>query len=107
MKYQVFGKVTGSVYVGEFEANSPEEARELAEASDGASVSFCHYCSRKCEDPEVEITSIVAEDGSSTNVAVESERPPGEGWVWIVDDAENGVGTTGRWGKLDEERDDG
>lgn len=53
-KYRVVGKVYASKYLGEFEANSPEEAVELALASDAASVCLCHQCSDQAEDAQIE-----------------------------------------------------
>lgn len=51
-KYRVYGAVTGSKYLGEYEADSPEEAEEMALNKEGH-VCFCHQCSDQCEDPEV------------------------------------------------------
>lgn len=45
-------KVVGSKYLGEFEANSPEEAIEKALHSDKAWISLCCHCTSECEDPE-------------------------------------------------------
>lgn len=56
-KYSVIGVVTGSKYLGEFEASSPEEAIEMALASDGAYVSICHSCSGECDSPEIHSAS--------------------------------------------------
>lgn len=50
-RYRVSGTVTGSVYIGEYEANSKEEAEALAEQD--AHVSFCHQCGGNCESPEI------------------------------------------------------
>lgn len=52
-RYHVTGAVTGSKYMGEFEADSPEEAIELAMAGEGAHCSVCHHCSSQVEDPEI------------------------------------------------------
>ena len=52
-KYKVYGIVTGSKYIGEFEAESPEEAQELAAESDKVYVSICHQCSDECDDPQI------------------------------------------------------
>jgi len=52
-KYRVYGVVTGGKYLGEFEANTPEEAKQLALDSDEAHVSLCHQCCDQCEDPEI------------------------------------------------------
>jgi hypothetical protein len=51
--YRVVGTVTASKYLGEFEADSEEEAIEMALNSEEAYVSMCHQCSSNCEDPEI------------------------------------------------------
>ena len=51
MKYRVSGTVTGGVYIGDFEADSPAGAAEKAE--EAADVSLCHYCADKIVDPEI------------------------------------------------------
>ena len=53
-KFNVVGVVTGSKYLGCFEAETAEEAVEMALKSDKASVSVCHHCSEEVEDPEVQ-----------------------------------------------------
>lgn len=53
-KYRAYGRVVGSKYLGEFEADSPEEAKKLAEQSDECHISLCWSCSDECEDPEIE-----------------------------------------------------
>ena len=54
MLYKVYGVVTGSKYLGEFEADTAEEAVDLALESDEACCCLCHACSRECEDPSIE-----------------------------------------------------
>lgn len=54
MKYDCYARVVGSKYLGEVEANSPEEAEELAWKLDSTHVSLCHQCSSNVEDPEIE-----------------------------------------------------
>jgi hypothetical protein len=54
MKYRVYGIVKGGKYLGEFEANSQEEAVEMGLNSDEAQVYLCHQCSGDCEDPMIE-----------------------------------------------------
>lgn len=56
-KFRVHGKVTGSAYMGEFEADTPEEAMAIANDEHGGPVSMCHHCSNKCEDAETEAVS--------------------------------------------------
>jgi len=53
VKYRVYATITGSKYIGEFEANSKEEAEEMAWKSNDYCVSLCHQCSREMEDPEI------------------------------------------------------
>ena len=52
MKYNVYGKVVGSKFIGTFEADSEREAME--KAGENASISLCHYCSGECENAEIE-----------------------------------------------------
>lgn len=54
MKYHVVGTVHGSKYLGEYEAESAEEAVEMALAEKGGPISLCHHCSQECEDGNVE-----------------------------------------------------
>lgn len=51
--YSVYGTVTGSKYLGDFQATTPEEAIDMAIDSDAGHVSLCHQCSGQCEDPEI------------------------------------------------------
>lgn len=51
-KYSVYGKVVATKYIGEFEADSEDEAIKMAE--DEAYVSVCHQCSSEVEDPEID-----------------------------------------------------
>ncbi len=54
MKYRCYAAVTGGKYLGEVEADSPEEAEQKAWALDTCSVQICHQCSGEIEDPEVQ-----------------------------------------------------
>ncbi len=58
MKFAAHGAVFGSKFIGEFHADSVEEALRLAEAD--AVASFCHQCSRECENPEVEVVTLTS-----------------------------------------------
>lgn len=62
-KYAVSAKVSGGKYLGKFEANSKEEAEELAMQE--AFVFLCHQCSSECEDPQ--ITEVIAEEIENEN----------------------------------------
>jgi hypothetical protein len=53
-KYSVYGKVTGTKYVGEFEANSAEEAIQMAEESDNIYIFLCWQCAKEIDDPMIE-----------------------------------------------------
>ena len=44
-KFEVYGLLTGSKYLGEFEAATEAEAIEMALASGKNHVSLCHQCS--------------------------------------------------------------
>lgn len=50
-KFNVYGVVTGSKYLGEFEAANKEEAERIAISK--SSISLCHHCSGECEDAEI------------------------------------------------------
>lgn len=51
-KFRVSASVVGSKYIGEFEAETAEDAEQLARDSSEASISLCHQCSCECEDAE-------------------------------------------------------
>lgn len=59
-KYNVYAIVTGSKYLGQVEADSPEEAEEKGYGLPTASIGFCHQCDSECEDPT--ITEITVSD---------------------------------------------
>lgn len=53
MKKKVFavhGTVIGGKFLGEYEAETKEQAIALAEAEHGGPISLCHQCSSECED---------------------------------------------------------
>lgn len=62
MKYGVYARIVGSKYIGTFEADSPQQARDKAFASNATHISFCHQCSEECEDPEIERLDVEIED---------------------------------------------
>lgn len=72
-RYSVTGAVHASTYIGEYDANTPEEAIELA--YNDAGVSLCHQCSRKISDPEVcELTAEDVETGDATSEATTNDQ---------------------------------
>lgn len=48
-KYAVYGIATGSKFLGEFEADTPDQAQEMAERSDANSICLCHQCANEIE----------------------------------------------------------
>jgi hypothetical protein len=72
-RYSVTGAVHGSTWIGEYDANTPEEAIELA--YNDAGVSLCHECARSVSDPEVcELTAEDVETGDSTSEATTNDQ---------------------------------
>jgi len=72
-RYSVTGAVHASTYIGEYDANTPEEAIERAYRDAG--VSLCHECAREVSDPEV--CELVAEDvetGDATSEATTNDQ---------------------------------
>lgn len=53
-KWSVTGVVVGSKYLGVFEAETKEEAEQMALESEKAYCSLCHQCTDECEDPEID-----------------------------------------------------
>jgi hypothetical protein len=53
MKFSVTGTVQGGVYLGEVEAESPEQAEKLGWALPNAYIILCHECAHKVEDLEI------------------------------------------------------
>ncbi|WP_316200994.1 MULTISPECIES: hypothetical protein [unclassified Bradyrhizobium] len=51
-KFSVYGVVTGTKYLGTYDAPTKEAAIKMAEGE--AHCSLCHQCSQECESPEVD-----------------------------------------------------
>jgi hypothetical protein len=93
--YRVVGKVYASKYLGEFEANSPEEAVELALASDAE---WCHLAAAgrhvwflpgdedyRYDDAVTVISGRISEPGSSVLSRLQDllgKRDPNRNLVW-------------------------
>lgn len=56
--WSVVAIISASKYIGEFEAETAQEACDMA--WEVASVNLCHQCADEAEDPE--ITEILAEE---------------------------------------------
>ncbi len=52
-RFRVSGIVTGSKLIGEFEAESAEEAKEMAYESGEVDVNICHSCANECDDAQI------------------------------------------------------
>lgn len=52
-RWRVHASVVGTKYLGEFDADTEEEAIEMAIRANGY-VSICHQCASECEDPEID-----------------------------------------------------
>lgn len=52
-KYHISAIVQGSKFIGEFEADSKEEAIKMAWEHENAEVNLCHQCSDDCEDANI------------------------------------------------------
>jgi hypothetical protein len=63
-KFRVYGVFTATKFLGEFEADSPEEAEEMAANSDENSACLCHYCSDQIE----------LDDNCATNFVIEEDN---------------------------------
>lgn len=48
-KFRVYGAVTGTKFLGVFEADTPEEAADMGLESEGNYVNLCHQCSDEFE----------------------------------------------------------
>lgn len=57
-KYSIYGVVAATKYIGEYEANSKEEAEEMAWQD--AHVSVCHQCANEVDGAD--ITELVVEE---------------------------------------------
>lgn len=63
--WNVNAAATGGVFLGQFEAETAEEAIQMA-LNEAASVTLCHHCAQKISDPEID-------EGSATASLAESE----------------------------------
>ncbi|WEG13967.1 hypothetical protein PU629_06260 [Pullulanibacillus sp. KACC 23026] len=53
-KFNVYAVVTATKYIGEFEAETKEEAEQMAWESEDAYVSVCHQCANEVDGAEIE-----------------------------------------------------
>ena len=64
MKYKVYGIMAASVFLGEYEAESPESAKDLADEDNEANwyPSLCYQCSQEVELEDIYETQVVKID---------------------------------------------
>jgi hypothetical protein len=63
VRFRIYGTVSGGKYLGEYEAETEQEAKDMALESDKAYISLCHVCDHECEDAQiVEVTAELASD---------------------------------------------
>jgi len=52
-KFRVYGIVSGSKFLGVFEAETEQEAKDLGAESENTHISLCHQCSNECDDAQI------------------------------------------------------
>ncbi len=58
-RYRVTGAIVGSKYLGEVEADTLEQALEMADQKYlGEPISLCHECASECEDGCVDLIEV-------------------------------------------------
>jgi ferredoxin len=57
-KYNVWGHVVGTKYLGTVEASNEDEAAEKGVELDTTYISLCHQCSRECSDGMIDDVSV-------------------------------------------------
>lgn len=61
-RWSVNASVVGSKHLGEFDADTEEEAIEMA-LNENGHISLCHQCDSECEDPQIdEVTAELIDD---------------------------------------------
>lgn len=66
-KFNVWGKVVGTKFIGEYEAPTAAEAEQMAWKD--AHSSMCHQCAAECEDPEIDELVVEAAETSPTSAS--------------------------------------
>ncbi|MFZ4506055.1 MAG: hypothetical protein ACOYNK_06870 [Microbacteriaceae bacterium] len=61
-KYRIYGKVNASKYLGEFSADSVDDAIQKAYDSEECCVCLCHQCASDAENAEIEIDESCVEE---------------------------------------------
>jgi len=63
-KFRVYGIITGTKYLGEFEAETADEAEDKASSSEANAVSLCHQCSGEFDLDEHCAGSFIVEEAT-------------------------------------------
>lgn len=61
-KFAVYGIATGSKYLGTFEAETREEAEDMAANSEANSICLCHQCASEIELDDFSFQEFTAEE---------------------------------------------
>ena len=77
--YSVTAAVVGSKWVGDYEAETGEEA--IQKAYEHAHVSLCHECASECEDPSIEHMTAECGDEVVTDEETWQDRARAAGWT--------------------------
>lgn len=51
-KYRVYGIITGDKFLGEYEAETEDQAKQQAEGE--AFINLCHHCSKEIDGAEIQ-----------------------------------------------------
>lgn len=57
-RWRVYGIVTGSKFLGEYEAETADQAEDMALRENG-SVHLCHQCDAECDDAQIYEVEVV------------------------------------------------
>jgi hypothetical protein len=77
--WSVTAAVVGSKWMGDYEAETGEEALEMAREK--ADVSLCHQCSDECEDPQIEHMSAESNGEVVTDEETWEDRARAAKWT--------------------------
>ena len=78
-KWSVSASVVGTKWIGDYDAETGEEAIKMA--YNDAHVSLCHACASECEDPAVEHLTAVRGDVVVTDEETWQDQARAAGWT--------------------------
>ena len=77
--WSVSAAVVGSKWIGDYEAETGEEA--IQKAYEHAHVSLCHACASQCEDPSIEHMTAECDGEVVTDEETWQDRARAAGWT--------------------------